>query len=160
MTPEQLKDLMHRLHLDVDPQPDCIYVFYRTADGLVNNFSISVHSARQRNRRPMTEAQLADLMQQYPDARNATLLAMEHPKQGLTQWMETTDVCKRLCTSRNTLHRWIRMGLLHPSKLGGRLYFDPDDVEAMLRSHVIQPNGRLDSTGVDMLREGKQSASL
>lgn len=146
MTIEEMKELVRRLHLDAEQGTDLIYVFYRTPDGLVGNFSISVHSARQRNRKPMTAEQLAELMQQYPDARNSTLVAMEHPRQGLTEWMDTADVCRRLHTTRNTLHKWCSMGLLHPSKLGGRLYYDPAEVEYLVRSNAWQPGGRLDKT--------------
>jgi hypothetical protein len=38
-------------------------------------------------------------------------------------------------------------GLLHPSRVGRRLYFDPAEVEALLRSNIIQPNGKADLTG-------------
>ena len=148
MTLEELRDILHRLQLDCEEQPHMIYVFYETGDGRVNNFSISLHSARQRNRRAMTTEQLATLMQQYPDARGAKLVALEHPTAGLTKWLDTYDVCAQLHTTRKTLYNWTRKGLLHPSRLGGRLYYDASDVERLLRSHVIQPNGRADLCGL------------
>ena len=138
---------MQRLHLDADARPQLIYLFYVDDRGLVNNLSISLHSARQRNRHPMTAAQLAALMQQYPAARDTRLLAIEHPQQGLTQWLDTDEVCQRLHICRQTLHRWSRRGLLHPSRMGHRHYFDAAEVDALLRSNIIQPNGRLDLTG-------------
>ena len=51
MTMDELKAILHTLKLDFDAEPQLIYVFYETPDGLVNNLSISVGSARQRNRR-------------------------------------------------------------------------------------------------------------
>lgn len=148
MTIKQLKEIMHQLHLDYDAQPSLVYVFYQTDDGLVNNFSISVQHARQRNRQPMTAAQLADLMQrEYPATRQARLLAVEHPQQGLTRWIDTADLCKQIHTTRRTLFRWRSQGLLHPSLMGNRLYYDLDEVEALLRSNVIQENGRADILG-------------
>ena len=148
MTIEELRQLMHRLHLDADAEPQLIYLFYQTADGLVNNLTISLRSARQRNRRPMTDAQLADLMRQYPDAADARLLAIEHPQRGLTRWMDTDEVCQRLHICRQTLLRWSKRGLLHPAAMGHRHYFDADEVDALLRSNIIQENHRLDRTAL------------
>ena len=112
MTIEELREILHRLHLDGDARPQLIYLFYQTDDGLVNNLTISLRSARQRNRRPMTQQQLAGLMEQYPDASGGKLLAVEHPAEGLTRWIDATDVCQRLHTSRQTLRRWVARGLL------------------------------------------------
>ena len=147
MTIEELRQFMHRLHLDTDADPQLIYLFYVDRHGRVNNLSISLHSARQRSRKPMTDSQLADLLQQYPAARDAQLMALDHPQRGLTCWLDGKDVCRRLGTSRQTLNRWVQRGLLHPSRLGRRNYYDPDEVEALLRSNIIQPNGRADTTG-------------
>lgn len=149
MTIEQLKDIMHQLHLDYDASPGLVYVFYQTPDGLVNNFSLHVHHARQANRRPMDASQLADLMaREYPATRQGRLLAVEHPQQGLTRWVETADLCRRLGTTRRTLYRWREQGLLHPSRLGNRLYYDLEEVDALIRSNIVQENGRLDKTGI------------
>ena len=149
MTIEQLKEIMHQLHLDYDAQPGLVYVFYQTPDGLVNNFSIHVHHARQDNRRPMGVEQLAALMErEYPATRQGRVIAVEHPQQGLTRWIDTADLCRRLHTTRRTLYRWRTRGLLHPSLMGNRLYYDIDEVETLLRSNILQENGRLDKTGV------------
>ncbi len=138
---------MHQLHLDYDADPKLIYVFYQTPDGLINNFSISMQHARQRNRQPMTQAQLADLMQQYPDTKGSTIMAVDHPKEGLTQWMETAEVCRRLDICPRTLRRWVQRGCLHPAHLGRRVYYDPAEVEAFLRSNRRMESGRLDAVG-------------
>lgn len=149
MTKEQLKQILQELHLEFDNKPSLIYVFYQTDDGLVNNFSISVKRARQRNRKPMTEAQLAALMErEYPATRRSTLLAVEHPDEGLTRWLDTAEVCQKLHTTRRTLHRWVLRGLLHPSRMTGHNYYDASEIDALLRSNIIQENGRLDQQGI------------
>lgn len=148
MTNDELKEILRQLHLNIDSEPQLIYVFYQTADGLVNNFSINMRRARQRNRRPMTNSQLVDLMEsQYPDARDSRLLAVERPA-GLTRWLDTADVCQMLHVTRQTINRWARRGLLHPAKMGHRHYFDATEIDAVLRSNIIQENGRLDKKGM------------
>ena len=147
MTIDELKEIMHQLQLDCNDAPRLIYVFYETDDGKVNNFSISLQAARQANRRPMSPEQVMELMRKYPGTRDSRVLAVEHPATGLSPWLDSVDVCHRLHTCRQTLWRWVSRGLLHPARMGRRLYFDPNEVEAFLRSNVIQDNGRLDSTG-------------
>ena len=148
MTLDQLKEILHHLHLDFDATPTLLYVFYQTDDGLINNFSISVRHARQRNRKPLTEQQLLEIMEsEYPATRRARLLAVEHPKQGLSQWLDTVEVCERLHTSPRSLGRWVKRGLLHPSHLGNRNFYSADEVERLLQSNIIQENGRLDLGG-------------
>ncbi|MBR1785479.1 MAG: helix-turn-helix domain-containing protein [Bacteroidales bacterium] len=146
MTIEEIKAIVQKLHLDWDGKPNLIYLFYRSDDGLVNQLSISIHSAKQKNRRPMTDEQFAALMREYPAAREGSLMAIEHPKRGLTKWMDTFDVCEQLHTSRQSLGRWVKKGLLRPMKVGRKLYFDPEEIERMIRSNAIQSNGRIDTT--------------
>ncbi|MBR4505506.1 MAG: helix-turn-helix domain-containing protein [Bacteroidales bacterium] len=147
MTIEELRDIMHQLKLDFDSTPQLVYVFYQTPDGLVNNFSINIQHARQRNRKPMTDQQLADLMQrQYPASRGSRLMAVERPD-SLSRWLDSAEVCQKLNTTRQTISRWARRGLLHPSRIGRYNYYDAAEVEALLRSNIIQDNGRLDQTG-------------
>ncbi len=148
MTIEELRMILQRLKLDFDPVPQLIYVFYETPDGLVNNFSINIRRARQRNRQPMTDQQLADLVERcQPDSRGGRLLAVERPE-SLTRWTDTAEVCQRLHLSRQTLSRWVQQGLLHPARMGNRNYYDEAEVDALLRSHMIQDNGRLDRTSL------------
>ena len=148
MTNDELRELMHRLQLDCAEAPRLIYVFYETADGLVNNFSISLQAARRHGGRPMTPDQVTGVMRQYPATRDGRIVAVEHPATGLSPWMDGVDVCRRLRICRQTLRRWVDRGLLHPSHMGRRLFYDPAEVEALLRSNIIQDNGRLDLTGM------------
>ena len=148
MTIDELREIMHQLKLDFDCEPQLVYVFYKTSDGLVNNFSINIRHARQRNRKPMSDSQLADLMErQYPDSRGSRLLAVERPE-SLTRWLDSSEVCQMLHTTRQTVNRWARRGLLHPSHVGNRNYYDAAEVDALLRSNVIQEDGRIDKKGV------------
>ena len=148
MKKEELEDLLHVLGLDYEAEASLIYLFYTTPDGLVNNFSINIRHARQRNRKPMTVQQLADLMQQqYPASRGSRLLAVERPD-SRTHWIDTAEVAKRLKVSPQTVNSWGRKGLLHPSRLGRKNYYDAAEVEKLLRSNIIQDNGRMDKTGV------------
>ena len=148
MTIEELRQIMHQLKLDFDCEPQLIYVFYQTPDGLVNNFSINIRHARQRNRQPMTVSQLCDLMErQYPDSREGRLMAVERPD-NLSRWLDSAEVAKRLKVTAQTVNRWAKKGMLHASKFSRRNYFDAAEVEALLRSKVIQDNGRMDRTGV------------
>lgn len=147
MTTQELKNILRALDIEYNPGPRLIYVFYQTDDGLVNNLSVSIRHGRSRRPKELGDNQLAELMQQYPDAADSRILAIERPEKGLTLWMDADQVCRRLDTSRRTLGRWVAAGLLHPSRMGNRLYFDPDEIERLIRSHIIQPNGRADLRG-------------
>ncbi len=147
MTIEELRQILHDLHLDVEERPHLVYLFYETDEGRVNNLSISLRAARRRNRRRMSDADLVGVLQQYPAARDAKLVALEHPERGLTRWLTPDEVCRRLKASRSTLLRWDHQGLLHPAVVGRRKYYDDKEVEALLRSNIRQENGRIDHTG-------------
>lgn len=147
MTIEELKRLAAALEIEVELQPQLIYVFYTTPDGLVNNFSISVKRARHENGRLMGDGDLSLLMQQYSDAREGSIVAVERPHGDLHRWLDRHDVIQALHTSESTLKRWIKEGLLHPSRMGRKCYFDAEEVDRLLRSNIIQENGRLDKTG-------------
>jgi excisionase family DNA binding protein len=43
--------------------------------------------------------------------------------------------CSLLAVSRQTLYRLIRAGELHPTRVGERLRFSPDDVRDFLERH-------------------------
>ena len=148
MTTEQLQEILRELQLETHATAGLIHVFYQTDDGRVNNFSISVHCAHDRRGRAMSAADLTALMQrEYPDTRQARLLAVEHPRKGLGEWLDTHDVCQRLRVCPRTLRRWTLRGHLHPARLGRRVYYDAAEVDALLRSNIIQDNGRLDKVG-------------
>lgn len=148
MTKEQLQNLLHSLHLEYDSAPTFIHVFYQDEQGLINNFSISVQHARQKDYRPMGAGQLAELMErEYPATRGARILAVEHPHKGLQRWLDTLEVCHMLHVTARALSRWSQAGFLHPSRLGRRNYYRAEEIEAFLQSNILQDNGRLDRKG-------------
>ena len=147
MNKEEIQAILSRLRLECDAEPTLVYIFYENADGRVNNLTLSLQHCRTQGQGPLRPERMERLMQEYPDARDAKVLAVEHPRTDLSQWLDVPDVCRRLHTTYPTLHRWIGKGLLHPSRVGRRLYFDPTEVEALLRSNIIQPNGKADLTG-------------
>lgn len=42
------------------------------------------------------------------------------------------EVCRAGHITLPTLHNWVKKGLLHPSKVGGRVLFSEDEVTAVL----------------------------
>ncbi len=46
--------------------------------------------------------------------------------------LKTDEACAYLRVSRTTLRELIRQGKIHPLKLGGRLRFDPRDLDQAL----------------------------
>lgn len=156
MTIEELKELVETLDIDLNPRSNMIYVFYTTPDGAVNNLSISVRRAKLPNGHKMSDGDLAGLMQQYPGAREGTIMAVERPHGNLHRWMDAVEVCQALHTSRQTLRRWIHCGILHPSTMGRKLYFDAEEVDRILRENMIRESGRLDETALESLRTTPQ----
>lgn len=147
MTIEQLRKILEEMNIDFEPRPSQIYIFYETPDGLVNNLSISVRRAKRRDGRRMNQHELMGLMEGYPDARDGKVIAVEHPDKGLTRWLDTNDVCRQLHTCPHTLRNWVRRGLLHPSRVGRANYYSADEIDRLLRSNIIQENGRIDKMG-------------
>ena len=46
--------------------------------------------------------------------------------------MTRDEVCRAGHITLPTLHNWVKKGLLHPSKVGGRVLFAEDEVMAVL----------------------------
>ena len=40
-------------------------------------------------------------------------------------------------TSRSTIHRWVRLGLLKPTKIGGRVYFTEYALKSFEKGKVV-----------------------
>lgn len=151
MTLEELRTLARQLDIDLEQPSNLIYVFYTTGDGRVNNLSISVKRAKLPDGRKMGDGDLADLMQQYPDAREGRIVAVERPRGDLHRWIDAVELREKLHLSQRTIDRWVERGLLHPSCLGRKRYFDIDEVDRIIRSNIIQENGRIDKTGLESL---------
>ena len=154
MTQEEIAEILQELELDYEAQPTLVYVFYTTPDGRVNNFSISVRRAKK-----MSDKKIVELMRkEYPEGRRSKVNAVERPKATIEkhdEWMESAEVCQMLKVTGKTLRRWRKMGLFHPSQLGRYYYYLRAEVEEVLRSNVIDENGRLD-TSFDLKGEGEK----
>ncbi|MBP3762578.1 MAG: helix-turn-helix domain-containing protein [Bacteroidales bacterium] len=146
----ELQRLAKALDIDIEQPSNLIYIFYSTPDGRVNTLTVSMKRAKLPNGRNMSDADLAALMQEYPDARDGRIMAVERPRGNLHRWVDREDVKQILHTSTSTIKRWERLGLLHPSRMGRRIYYDAGEVDRVLESNIIQENGRLDKTALDL----------
>ena len=49
------------------------------------------------------------------------------------EWLTSEQVCKHLCISRPTLHRYVKQHHLNPKRLpGGQLRFSQSEVDSLL----------------------------
>ena len=83
-----------------------------------------------------------------PAAHNAKVLAVERPGKQPVEWLDATDVCRLLGISRQTLRRWMALGVLHGARVGKRYYFECEAIDAFVRSNMMQENGRLDRANI------------
>lgn len=148
MNIETLRAMVEALDIDIEVQANLIYIFYVTPDGLVNNLSVSMKRAKLKDGRRMSDADLAKLMEEYPATRQGSVVAVERPRGNLHRWVDREDVKQMLHTSTTTIRRWEELGLLTPSRLGKKVYYDTAEVDRMLRNNAIQENGRLDKTAL------------
>lgn len=164
MTKETLQEILHILELDYEAEPTLAYVFYRTSDGRINNFSISIrHGGGELN-----DEQLQELMhQEYPSTRGTTTIAVERPEKVLpvAEWLDTAEVSQMLHVTPRTLRNWASRGWLRPMKMGGRrIYYKHSDIDAIIEAHAIDEHGRFDSTAMFSQKaartlEGRQETS-
>lgn len=129
-----------------------IHIFYRRADGTVNNLSISQRRAKTESGRMMNDEELCALMEGYPDTRGAQVLAVDRPGRDRREWIDRAEAMQMLHTSVRTLQRWADEGLLRPSRLHGKVYYDRREVDALLQSNLIEENGRIDRTALALMR--------
>lgn len=140
MNKEELEDLLHVLGLDYEAEPSLIYLFYATPDGRVNNYSISV-----RRGDSMNDHELEQLMRrEHPATRDSELVYVDRPNVPLCPWLDTTEVCNMLHINPRTLRRWTARGLFHPSMVGGRQYYNINEINAVMAANVVTENGHID----------------
>lgn len=142
MTKQEIENLLHVLELDYEAEPTLIYVFYATADGRVNNFSINV-----RRGKSMSNEELAAFMAcEYPSTRGGRIMGIERQKGQYTEWLDSIELCQMLHISYRTMLRLVKRGVLNPSQMGRRMYFDHREVDRAIRSNMVKENGRIDKT--------------
>lgn len=149
MTKETLQEILHILELDYEAEPTLAYVFYRTPDGQVNNFSISIRHGGGK----LSDEQLQELMhREYPSSRGCATIAVERPhvRKPLSEWLDVNEVCQMLHISDRTLRSWTHRGLFHPSipEGGRKKYYRRSEIDHVLEANAIQENGRLDQTAL------------
>lgn len=142
MTKQEIENLLHVLGLDYEAEPSLIYVFYATADGRIDNFSISV-----RRGRSMSDEEITGLMaHEYPATRGGRIVGIERQEGRFVEWLDHIDVCRMLKISYRTLQRLVKRGVLKPMRIGRRMYFDHREIDCAIRANMIQENGRVDKT--------------
>ena len=153
MTKDELEEVLHALGLDYEPEANQIYVFYVLPDGRVDNFSLSV-----RRGSGMSDCEILTLMRsEYPATRQGRVLALERPdgvrhfEQVQRDWIDVSEVCKMLNVSRKTLRKWTNRGLFKASRVGGRIYYERDGIDRVIRDNLMQDNGRVDRVGAGLL---------
>lgn len=154
MTKETLQEILHILELDYEAEPSLVYVLYRTPDGRIGNFSISIRLGNK-----MSNSQIEKLMhREYPATRGTTTLAVERPDHvPAVEWLDVADVCRILHVSVRTLRNWTRRGIFHPSLLGRKLYYSRDEIEDVLQRNAILDNGRFDNTAINSQEETERN---
>ena len=64
---------------------------------------------------------------------------------GIDAMLSIGEVAKRLGTSVMTVRRMVWGGTLRAYKIGGRLKFDPEDIETYRAQHVYKPEDKSDN---------------
>lgn len=58
-------------------------------------------------------------------------------KQGLTKMIPRKELAKHFSTTPKTIDDWVKYGVLHQYKLGGKIYFKSDEVEQVINQSRI-----------------------
>lgn len=64
------------------------------------------------------------------------LALSELPTVSPTKQYTFNDLCERFRVSKPTVYEWIKGGLISPVRLGGRVFFRAQDVEALMERGV------------------------
>lgn len=81
------------------------------------------------------ESQAFQLLLEKIDALHAEVQRMKNPvDQFATEWIDGDEVMKMLNISRRTLCNYGSQGLLNPSRIGKRKFYNVSDVKRMLKS--------------------------
>ena len=155
MTKEELQDILHVLGLDYEAEANQVYVFYMLPDGRVDNFSINIKRGRQMS----GDEIVAAMRREYPSTRQCTVMSIDRPegsecyREVQENWIEKNDACLKLKISKKTMKRWTDRGLLHESRIGRRVYYKMDEINAVLDSKIVQKNGRIDAVEAQRLMD-------
>jgi hypothetical protein len=80
------------------------------------------------------ESQAFQLLLEKIDALHAEVQRMKNPvDQFATEWIDGDEVMKMLNISRRTLCNYGSQGLLNPSRIGKRRFYDVKEVSEMIK---------------------------
>lgn len=147
MTKQEIMEILRILGLDEWRESECLYVFYRTADGMVHNFCLGVRQGR-----TMSDDEVVAMMRrEYPSTREGVVMTVERPKSGeyhtqvQPRWIDVPEVCRMLNISDRTLRNWTRKGVFNAYMVNGKLFYEKGDVDRAIASNIVKENGRLDT---------------
>ena len=82
------------------------------------------------------ESQAFQLLLEKIDALHAEVQRMKNPAdQFATEWIDGDEVMKMLNISRRTLCNYGSQGILNPSRIGKRKFYNVSDVKRMLNEN-------------------------
>ena len=84
----------------------------------------------------VTLADLNDFKSEIIDVIKQALKNADGPK----KWLKTSEVKKLICISSGKLKSIRDAGLLAFTRIGGNIYYDPDDVFKLFEQNKIQKN--------------------
>ncbi len=151
ITHDEMQSILHELGLDYEAEPSMIYLFIERPDGRIDNFSIGVRRGRE-----LSDSGIVDLMhREYPATRQAAVVAMERPQEQLQhdEWLTVRAACDMLQVSARTLRNWAKKGYVLPHIIGGRVYYSHSQIDRLLKSNIVQENGRIDKSGAAEMNE-------
>jgi hypothetical protein len=77
------------------------------------------------------------------------------PGTALPRLLSIGDVAQVFDRSARTLRRWIRLGHLVPVRVGGALFFDPDDIRRLIAGRLCAPCWRAERCRKPLLTGGR-----
>jgi hypothetical protein len=88
----------------------------------------------------ITIVTLEDLEKLKSELKHEILQAIKESGKYHKKWLKSAQVRKMLGISENTLISWRVNGLLPYTKVGGTIFYDMDDVNAMMQKHKTDYN--------------------
>lgn len=58
------------------------------------------------------------------------------PPKGPAPLLHVADLCTLFRRDPRSIRRWIKAGHLHPIRVGGSIFFDPEDVQALIAKRL------------------------
>ena len=65
-------------------------------------------------------------------------------KEKINNWLDKSEVAIMLRITTRTVERWSKKGIFHAYKVNGKTYFLREEIDSVIKSNIVQENGRLD----------------